>query len=186
MITFSNINKSYGDERVLSDFYLSVARGGRVCLMGRSGCGKTTALRLLLGLEKADSGTLLTDGRISVVFQENRLCEDFSALSNVRMVMGADGAERAKALLSELGLSEDMHKPVRSFSGGMKRRTAIARALAADGDILLLDEPFTGLDDKTRKLTAECINRHTEGKTLLLVSHDREDALLLGAEIIEM
>lgn len=186
MITFSNVYKSFGSDAVLEDFNLSVQKGGRVCLMGRSGCGKTTALRLLIGLDRADSGSIITEGRISVVFQEDRLAEDFSAVSNVRMVMSGRQEQKAVGLLSELGLSDDMQKPVRDFSGGMKRRTAIARALAAEHDILLLDEPFTGLDTKTRERVAECINRHTAGKTLVLVSHDSEDAALLGATVVSM
>ena len=186
MIEITNVSKSFGGDSVLTGFNLSVKKGERVCLMGRSGCGKSTVLNLLLGFIPADSGTVLCDSPVSAVFQEDRLCEDFSALSNVKMVLPKGEEEKAIRLLEELSLGEDLHRPVRDFSGGMKRRVAIARALAAEYEVLLLDEAFTGLDELSRKTTADCINRHSVGKTILMVSHDKEDAELLGAQIISV
>lgn len=185
MILCENVNKSFGDKQVLKDFSLCLKKGERVCLMGASGCGKTTVTNLLLGLLSADSGTVAC-GECSAVFQENRLCEDFSAVTNVKIVMEDKNKKRAEELLSALLLGDDMYKKVRDFSGGMKRRTAIARALAYDKEVLLLDEPFKGLDAETRAVVAEVINRETVGKTLLFVSHDKTEAELLGARIIEM
>ena len=185
MILCENINKSFGDKQVLKDFSLSVKKGERVCLMGASGCGKTTVLNLLLKVIMPDSGKVVC-GDSSAVFQENRLCEDFSAVTNVKIVTRDKDKKRAEELLIALKLGEDMYKSVRKFSGGMKRRVAIARALAYDKEIILLDEPFKGLDTETRAVAAEVINRETKGKTLLFVSHDREEAELLGARIIEM
>ena len=116
-------------------------------LMGPSGIGKTTLLLLLLGLVSPDSGEITgLPEKVSVIFQEDRLCEDFSALSNVAMVLPRGGEETASALLKALGLEEAMRQPVHTLSGGMKRRVAIARGLAADSPLLLMDEPFKGLD----------------------------------------
>lgn len=184
MIRLSNVKKSFGDKAVLTDFSLSLAAGERVCIMGASGTGKTTVLNLIAGLIQADEGEVSSLGAVSVVFQENRLCEDFSALSNVKMV--CDDRKRCAKMLCDLGLSEDILTPVRSLSGGMKRRVAIARALLFPHDILLLDEAFSGLDEETKEKAAEVINRHTQGKTVVLVSHDEEEARLLNAKILKI
>ena len=181
-----NVSKSFDGKAALSSFSLSLENGERVCLMGPSGCGKTTVINLLLGLVSPDEGTVENPLKSSAVFQEDRLCEDFSALSNVRMVMPEADGERARALLCEAGLCDDVLRPVRELSGGMKRRVAICRALAAPHDILLLDEPFSGLDQDRKAEIAELINRCEEGKTVLLVTHDREDAELLSARVITL
>lgn len=185
MIIFENVCKSFGGKSVLNGFSFSVGEGERICLMGASGCGKSTVINILLGIIPPDSGTVWCPP-CAAVFQEDRLCENFSAISNVRMVMKGKNTARARELLERLLPEEDISKPVREYSGGMKRRTAIARALAYDSPILLLDEPFKGLDSETRAATAELISRETKNRTLLFVSHDRKEAELLGARIIEM
>ncbi|MBQ1231715.1 MAG: ATP-binding cassette domain-containing protein, partial [Clostridia bacterium] len=119
MIKLSNVNKSFEDKVVLKDFSLHVSAGERICLMGASGTGKTTILRLIMGLEKADNGEVYKGGAVSAVFQEDRLCEDFSALSNVALV--CDDKEKAKEMLCALSLCDDLDTPVRDLSGGMKR-----------------------------------------------------------------
>ncbi len=184
MIKLKNVNKSFDDKQVLRDFSLDISTGERVCLMGASGSGKTTVLRLIMGLEKQESGEVYKGGAVSAVFQENRLCEDFSALSNVTLV--CDQKEKAKEMLCALSLCDDIDTPVRELSGGMKRRVAIARALCFPHDILLLDEAFSGLDEQTKRETAEVINRETFGKTVLLVSHDETEAKLLNAKIVKI
>lgn len=183
MIELKNVYKSFGEKQVLTNFSLSLIDGERCCLMGPSGCGKTTIFNLLLGLLSADSGSV-TCPAASAVFQENRLCEDFSAVTNVKMVMPKYDVAAAKELLRGLLLGDDLYTPVREFSGGMKRRVAIARALACDRDTLLLDEPFKGLDSETRAVVAEFINKKTAGKTLLLISHDAEEAAMLNAKTV--
>lgn len=186
MIKFENVYKSFGEREVLSNFSLCLEKGDRLCIMGRSGCGKTTLINLLLGFVKPDSGTVSLAGKAVAVFQEDRLCEDFSAITNVTLGMKKRDKAKAEKLLAELRLEGDMKRPVRDLSGGMKRRVAIARALAAESDILLLDEAFTGLDGKTKRRVAEVINRKTTEKTLVIVSHDAEDAALLGAKIFNI
>ncbi len=145
--------------------------------MGPSGSGKTTLLNLLMGLEAPDSGQLrMPNGlKISAVFQENRLIEGMTAAANIRLVADVSTG-RIHQFLMELGIEADsLPQPVRAYSGGMKRRVAIARALLSQYDVLLLDEPYKGLDEETRQQVTQVVSRMTAGKTVLLVTHDPED-----------
>ena len=177
-IVIEHLSKKYGEKKVLEDLNLVLEAGKTYTMAGPSGCGKTTFLRILMGLEKADSGTITgVPGKISAVFQENRLSESFSALDNVMLVMNSENKkETAAELLHALGLTDNLTKPVKTFSGGMKRRVALARALAADYDLLILDEPFTGLDAQNRELAIKVIEEYTKNRTVLLVSHDIIDS----------
>ena len=177
-IVIEHLSKKYGEKKVLEDLNLVLEAGKTYTMAGPSGCGKTTFLRILMGLEKADSGTITgVPGKISAGFQENRLSESFSALDNVMLVMNSENKkETAAELLHALGLTDNLTKPVKTFSGGMKRRVALARALAADYDLLILDEPFTGLDAQNRELAIKVIEEYTKNKTVLLVSHDIIDS----------
>lgn len=185
-ITIDKLNKAYGEKQVLRDFSARLPMGETTVIMGPSGCGKTTLLNILLGFQSPDSGTIenLPD-RVSAVFQEDRLCEDFSALSNVSMVL-TEKSPRPAELLAALGLEQELKKPVRTLSGGMKRRVSIARALCYDGDLLILDEAFKGLDEDTRKAVMEVVRRETAGKTVIAVTHDPEEAQFLSDNIIKM
>ena len=183
-----NLTKRYGGRTVLDGVSFAL-REGVTCLMAPSGAGKTTLLRLLLGLEKADGGrvTGLAGRRISAVFQEDRLLPGMDAEGNLRFVLGTAWDEgRAAALLGELGLAAVGEKPVRDYSGGMQRRLALARALLIPFDLLLLDEPFAGLDRDNRDRAANCVRRHGAGRTVLAVTHDERDAAALGAEILRL
>lgn len=187
-ITVSGLQKRFGEKRVLEDFSAVFPAGQVTCVMGPSGCGKTTLLNILLGLEKADGGSVTgIPDRISAVFQEERLCEDFSAVTNVRMVTGkAVKPEEIEACLRALGLEGSLYSPVRELSGGMKRRAAIARALLAEGELLILDEPFKGLDEGTREVVVEEMKNHILDRTVIMVTHDPQEAALMGADILEM
>ena len=185
-ILLSHVSKRYGDKEVFNDFDLSLPAFGRTCLMGPSGSGKTTLIRLLAGLEKPDTGKVQTIRPTSLVFQEDRLLGHLSALDNLRFVCGRAGEKEARSLLEALGLSEAGDKPVRQFSGGMQRRVALARALLFPFELLLLDEPFKGLDKDMRAQAARIILKNCEGKTLLMVSHEEEEATLMGADIIAL
>lgn len=187
-IQVHNLCKSYGGETVLRDVTFT-AGPGVTCLMAPSGAGKTTLLRILLGLEAADSGTVQVPNgcRWAAAFQEDRLLEQLDAMGNLRFVLGKDFREEtAAALLTELGLGDVGAKPVRDFSGGMKRRLALARALLAPSDALALDEPFTGLDEENRARCLALIRRTAEEKPVLLVTHDPADAKSLGADVIKL
>lgn len=187
-IELRNIWKSYGEKKVLSDFSYVFPEGETTCIMGTSGCGKTTLLRLLLGLEPPDSGEILgMEGKKkSAVFQENRLVESISAPANLRLVTPSLSRSQAEQLLTDVGLGGSLHQPTRELSGGMQRRVTILRALAADWDILLADEPFVGLDDATKQQTMELFRQRTAGKTVLLVTHEEREAKLFGSPILRL
>ncbi len=182
-VTLERVTKHYADIRVLDGVSLEIA--DNTAFMGASGHGKTTLLRIIAGLECPSSGEVRYSEKplLSVVFQEDRLFEDFSAIENVTAVIGG-GREREKLaaqLLSELLIEPSEYtKPVFEFSGGMKRRVAIARALLAEHDILLLDEPFKGLDEDTREQTAAVIRERSGDDLIILVTHDRREAEMLG------
>ena len=131
-IELQNVSKSFGEKQVLQNFSHVFPEGELTCVMGPSGCGKTTLLSLLLGLEQPDSGRVLgMEGRRkSAVFQEDRLCENAGAVSNLRLVNPTLTREEAEAMLRDLGLGDSLRQPVRTLSGGMKRRVAILRACA--------------------------------------------------------
>ncbi len=163
------VTKAYGDRQVLQDVSRVYRQGETYLLKAPSGSGKTTLFRLLCGLEEPDGGRITGDVRISVLFQEDRLCEAYSALCNVELVTG-DREEAARAL-EKLLEPDVLEQPVKTLSGGMKRRVALVRAMEAEADMVLLDEPFTGMDQETRR-RAECyIRQRQRGRTLLIASH---------------
>lgn len=169
--------KAYGGVPVFKDISFTAGEG-ITCLMAPSGAGKTTLLRILLGLERADAGEIrgLEGIRMSAVFQEDRLLEHLSGRENLRFVLGrAYDAEAAGTLLARLGLGAAGERPVRVYSGGMKRRLALARALCVPFDLLVLDEPFAGLDGDNRARAMGVIRERAAGKTVLLVTHDPGD-----------
>ena len=183
----NNICKDYGGHTVLTDFSLDIPDGEVTWIMGPSGTGKTTLLRILAGLEEYTGSIEGIDGKRAVMmFQEDRLFEQLSALDNV-ILGGADKTEAEKWLL-KTGLSQqDIKKPASELSGGMKRRTALIRTLLCpDRSLLLMDEPFTGLDMDNRKKAAELINSLRNGRTMAAVTHDKSDAELIFGEIVNM
>lgn len=175
-MTVLNLCKSYGEKAVLKNFSAHFDAGEISALMGPSGCGKTTLFRILLGIEEKDAGEVRGGGKTVAVFQEDRLSEPLSAIMNVRLGRQGATAQEAEALLSALGLAEDAEKPVKELSGGMRRRVAIARALIADADTVLLDEPFSALDETTKASVMEFTRKALAGKTVLLITHDSEEA----------
>ena len=183
-----NITKSFDGKEIIREFSHEFPNGSFTVIMGASGCGKTTLINILLGICEPDGGNVSGNNRrSSAVFQEDRLCENLSVISNLRLVM--NGKPEKKALeneLAEVGLQECANKPIRELSGGMKRRTALLRALLAEYEILYLDEPFKGLDENTRIKVMEYVKRKTAGKTVILVTHDRTEAEFFGGEIIEL
>lgn len=176
-IAAEGLRVSFEGTTVLSDFSFSVDGGECVLLEGPSGIGKTTVLKLIAGLEKPDAGTITfrpqTPSSIGMVFQEDRLAEHLSAVENLLLVNPSLQKEKARTTLAELLPAEELDKPVRLLSGGEKRRVCIVRALLADAPLLLLDEPFTGLDEKNHALAADFILCHRAGRTLILTSHDK-------------
>lgn len=184
-ILVNQISKAYGEEKIFTDFSCSFPGGKLTCIMGRSGGGKTTLLRILLGLETADKGSIegLSHKKISAVFQEDRLCENLSAAANIRLVCKNHLSDEVlEEAFQRVCLEEVKGKPVRELSGGMKRRVAILRALFAEYDCLIMDEPLKGLDEETKRKTVSYLLEQTRGKTVLAVIHEEEDMVLLKAE----
>ena len=179
MIQFHHVTAGYPDKPIFQNLNLSFPEKGAVALMGPSGFGKTTLLRLIAGLLKPSSGCItgLENPKIAFMFQEDRLLPWLTALKNVEIV---SDEKKAKDWLSQMEI-EDGEKYPREMSGGMQRRISLARAMAFEGDILLLDEPFKGLDENLRKRIAEKI-RGKAGLTILSI-HDREEAELMEAQI---
>ena len=184
-ICMKQLSFAYGDTPVLREVSWQLPPKGIVCLWGPSGCGKTTLLRLLAGLERPQIGTVEGAERVSVVFQEDRLLPWMTALQNVTIV-GAGETAACDWLLS-VGLSEeDISSFPHQLSGGQQRRVALARALAADSDLLLLDEPFNGLDEDTWHNVVPHIIAYAEQRPVVLVTHIREQAEALGATLIPL
>jgi NitT/TauT family transport system ATP-binding protein len=190
VIALRAVTQRFGDEVVLNGLDLDLVEGRVTALMGANGAGKTTVARLLLGLAVPDGGAVsgLEGLRRAAVFQEDRLCEQLTAVGNVRLVL--DRAIRASAVVDELrrvGLDgETLVKPVRELSGGQRRRVAIVRALMADADLLVLDEPFKGLDSEAKTLVMSYVRDRCAGRTTLLITHDPAEAEWFGIRPIEL
>ena len=195
-IEVEGVHKAYGPagNRVLAltDITLSVAKGEFVCLVGASGCGKSTLLNLLAGLDRPGRGSMATHGRVSLLFQEAALFPWLTAGENVELALRFAGVparerrDRALDLLHAVHLDGFADKRPHELSGGMRQRTALARALAQDAEILLMDEPFGSLDAMTRDLLHEEVERlwQENGLTVLFVTHDVREAVRLGDRVI--
>lgn len=183
MIKINDLSFAYGEKQIFGGFSLEIPDSARSCIFGGSGCGKTTLLRLITGLEEPADGSIETGGvRFSAVFQEDRLLPFKTVLENITLI----GAEKETALymLAQLGIAEAADKYPSELSGGMRRRAAIARALSAEYGCLILDEPFAGLDKENIEKAAALISESVGERTLIAVTHSEREAELLGAEII--
>lgn len=184
-IILKNVCKAY-DGKIIYDNYSAVFKECVITgIMAPSGEGKTTLLRMLMGIERPDSGEILgMEGvKKSAVFQEDRLCENLTAEANIRLVNPRLSSKEVREALLAIGLGDCLEQPVSEFSGGMRRRTAILRATLSEYDVLFLDEPFQGLDEKTKLVVIEDVKRRCAGKTVLLVTHDAGELELMQAQI---
>ena len=175
-IQIKNLSHRFGDKIIFTDYSLILESGGIYGLTAPSGRGKTTLLRILMGLQKPDSGSVTPDEvRYSAVFQTDRLLPGRTPVDQLLLVRGTGKDKEAAAeFLSELLPEESLHQPVEELSGGMQRRVAIARALWAESDCVLMDEPFTGLDEITLRKTADFILERRNGRTLFLSTHQKD------------
>ncbi|WP_421902122.1 ABC transporter ATP-binding protein [Maridesulfovibrio sp.] len=186
IIRLKNINKKFGKNPILSGFNLEVNHGEILALLGPSGIGKSTALRIIAGLEKPDSGSMeIGTTHIGYVFQEARLLPWDTALNNVALPLRAMGIKKHEAIdrsryfLSRMELSKFEKMLPHQLSGGMRQRVSIARALAVNPKILLLDEPFTGLDKRLKDRMKSLLESSLDiNKTALIqVTHDHSELL---------
>ncbi len=196
MIKLENISKSYNKKTIFKDFSCEFPEAGFVAIIGQSGRGKTTLVNMILGLETPDNGNVQIEGSVSVVFQENCLIGQRNVLFNTLLAakdsLAADKKcsgtcleLKAKTILEELGLKDELSSLVEDLSGGMARRVAIARSLCLDADIYIMDEPFTGLDEETRRQVLDVIQKYTNknGKLLIMITHDKESANLSDFQV---
>ena len=184
MLTIRGICKSFDGRPVLENVSFDFPEAAVTALRGPSGCGKTTLVNIILGLLAPDAGDVLmpASARTAAVFQEDRLIEHFSAARNVRLTAPSSVPdEQIHSALSELGLAQEGEKRVSEFSGGMRRRVAVIRAALFQPQLLLLDEPFKGLDEEMRARTASFLRRNCAQATTILVTHDETEAALMGA-----
>lgn len=190
MIGLRKVSKRYGDQVVLDHLDLELAVDGVTAVMGPNACGKTTLARLLLGLEEPDDGAVVGVAglRRAAAFQEDRLCEQLTAVANVRLVL--DHSFPESEVVAELGrvglVGEALTKPVRELSGGQRRRVAIVRALVAPADLVVLDEPFKGLDTAAKPVVMDYVAARCGGRTVLLITHDAVEAERFGAQVVSL
>ena len=188
MLTIEHLTKQFGEKMLFRDLCLTV--DGPAVLWAPSGWGKTTLLRILMGLDTPTAGRVRGVGRAAAVFQEDRLCPQLTALQNVTLVLpGSEKQykEQIGADFQQLGMdTAALALPAARLSGGQKRRTALLRALWAPSDTLLLDEPFTGMDPDTLAAAAALLRTRCRIKPVLLATHDREAIRLLGWPVIEL
>lgn len=195
MIEMKNVSFAYpGKEPVLEQLNRSIEDGARVCMMAPSGRGKTTLLRLLCGSLKPDQGEItgIAGKQISMVFQEDRLLDEFTVLENINLAC-LRGKYRPRDQhadvfrhLAMVGLNGWENEKVCNLSGGMKRRVSIVQAILSRSDIVIMDEPFSGIDAENKTEVAAYIRAYRGDRTLILVSHDEKEAAMLEADVMTL
>ena len=188
MLTIEHLTKQFGEKTLFRDLCLTV--DGPAVLWAPSGWGKTTLLRILMGLDTPTAGRVRGVGRAAAVFQEDRLCPQLTALQNVTLVLPGSEKQYKEQIgtdFQQFGMdAAALALPAARLSGGQKRRTALLRALWAPSDTLLLDEPFTGMDPDTLAAAAALLRTRCGTDPVLLATHDREAIRLLGWPVIEL
>ena len=189
-VQIRNLCKTFGSKKVLNNLNITLEDGGIYCLMGPSGMGKTTLLRIIMNLETKDSGEITgidPDVEISSMFQEDRILPMLSAIANVNMMYEKKRpVKEIKEDLSQILPKKCLRQPVCELSGGMKRRVSLARCMHYQGKMIILDEPFTGLDIVTKQEVISYILKNRRNRILLVATHGIEDAALLGAKVIHL
>jgi len=190
MIRLEHLAKGFGGPPVVRDLSMDLPSGRVTVLMGPNGSGKTTVMNLVLGLLSPDAGRIVgADGLTrAAVFQEDRLCEHLSAVSNVRLAARREIDNRdILAELAAVGLDADSAtRPVEHLSGGQRRRVCLARAMIARADLVCLDEPFQGIDADTKEAAMRFVRERTQGKPVLLITHDPDEAEWFAGTVIRL
>lgn len=195
-LKINNLVKSFGDTStpVIADLNLEVTSGEFLTIVGASGCGKSTLLNLIAGLDKPNSGSIQASGKVALMFQDATLLPWLSAIQNIKLALRLQGVKepeqsrRAKELLDLVRLGPAINKRPHELSGGMKQRVALARCLAQDASIVLMDEPLGALDAMTRDHLHDEIEGLTkqQGLTVIFVTHNMREAVRLGDRVILM
>jgi NitT/TauT family transport system ATP-binding protein len=184
------VRHAYGENVVLDGLSATFPAGTVTAVLGANGSGKTTLGRLLLGLEVPAAGVVAVPPgvRRAAVFQDERLCEHLSAVGNARLVVPRSVPRaQVEAGLHAVGLGgEELVRPVRELSGGQRRRVAIVRALVGDAGLVVLDEPFTGLDTAAREATRTWVRERLAGRVAVLITHDPDDVAWFGAREVRL
>ena len=183
-IQINNLCKKYGKKVIFDNFSASVDFDGILMIKGKSGLGKTTLIKMLAGLEKPNSGEISVPAeRISFMFQEDRLIPFVSVLKNLTAVCDE---EKALKYLSLMELEQEKDASPLSLSGGMRRRVALARALCYDSELIILDEPFKGLDEALKIKIGEILKKESNARPIIIVSHETDGADFCDAETLDL
>lgn len=183
-IQITDLSITYDGHKVIDNFSYTFENGSFTALMGESGIGKTSLINAVLGLVPYFGKIDIPDDTLfSVVFQEDRLCEGITAIKNISMTASKNYSLSDLASYTAL-LNLYPTQKVHTMSGGMKRRVAILRALLSDWNVLILDEPFKGLDDTTKKSVMELVKKTASGRTVILVTHNPDEAAFFNSTLL--
>ncbi|MCQ2770499.1 MAG: ATP-binding cassette domain-containing protein [Clostridia bacterium] len=188
MIEVNKISKSFGDKTVLKDYSL-IVNGEIVGVMGESGKGKTTLMRVIAGLDKQDSGNINVTGKIAISFAEPRLFDDVNVVYNTLVPIkkpNESDVERAKLLLEEFGLADAINSYPNELSTGMANRVSMVRVLMSDADNYIFDEPFKSLDDETRNKVIALLKKYLKDKSVIVITHDEVAANSLCDRVLKI
>lgn len=204
-LSVQNLNKTYDGQKILNNISFDVKKGEFLAVLGLSGCGKTTLLRILIGLEKQDNGLILKDNQdisqltpdqrgMGIIFQNYALFPNMTVLENVSYALklkkntAKKAIQIAKDTLEQLGMSEYLNRKPSQLSGGQQQRVAIARTLALNPDILLLDEPISALDVTNREIMKKELKEIQKkfNSTMIFITHEQEEAFYLADRIMVM
>lgn len=189
MIIFKDISKSYGNKIVLKNFNIDIREGQTTFMLGKSGSGKTTFSKIVLGLEKIDTGEIsgLDGKKISVVFQEDRLMENMTIGSNFKMTVDSHiNRKQIVEKMEKIGLFQPLESKISELSGGMKRRISILRAFLIEFDLIVMDEPFRGLDEETKEKVMNFVIQNIKGKTAIIITHNKDEVEYFAEKIQEL
>lgn len=189
MIIFKDISKSYGNKIVLKNFNIDIREGQTTFMLGKSGSGKTTFSKIVFGLEKIDAGEIsgLDGKKISVVFQEDRLMENMTIGSNFKMTVDSHiNRKQIVEKMEKIGLFQPLETKISELSGGMKRRISILRAFLIEFDLIVMDEPFRGLDEETKEKVMNFVIQNIKGKTAIIITHNKDEVEYFAEKIQEL
>ena len=184
LAVLEKVAKKYDDRSVLSNVNIKVSAGKKYCILGKSGSGKTTLMRILAGLEEITDGTICVTGKSSLAFQENRLFDNLNIIENILAVSDNLSKENADEYIRKAYHGESVPQKASQLSGGMKKRCEVLRALLSSADMVLLDEPFAGLDDTSRNTMIEIIDELMQGRCLIYTAHNENTDMIPDSEII--